>query len=467
MPNSPPKNTGTVEDETGLVTDDELRHGPRRPWLGPHRPRLHRLVRPIIEVLRVEAAGGVALFVAAVVALMWANSPWQDAYQAFWTTEVRVEVGGFHLAEDLRHWVNDGLMVLFFFVIGLEIKTELVAGELADARRAALPVAAAAGGMLVPAVVYSTINAWGSGGALRGWGVPVATDIAFAVGVVALLGRRVPQTLKIFLLALAIVDDIGAILVIAVFYTDDLALGWLAAAVGMLALVVLMRWLRIWYIPAYIIVGAALWLATFESGVHATVAGVALGLLAPARPLVTRQQADRLTTDEDGRRQDDGRAGQPRDVAFLVRESEPVAERIQDVLHPWTGYVVIPLFALANAGLAFDHQMLVDAVSSPVALGVVAGLVLGKPIGIVACAWLAIRLKLASMPSGVSWRQVAGVGAMAGIGFTMSLFIAGLAFSADTAHFEQAKLGIFVASVAAASIGVLVLRQSKPGDDRS
>jgi len=450
------------DGDAGLVSDEELRRGPRRPWLGPHRPVLQRLAKPIIDVLHVEAAGGVALLVAAMVALAWANSPWQDAYEALWTTDAGLNVGGFELREDLRHWVNDGLMVLFFFVVGLEIKTELVAGELADARRAALPIAAAAGGMAIPALVYLAVNA--SGGALEGWGVPVATDIAFAVGVVSLLGPRVPQSLKVFLLALAIADDVGAILVIGLFYTEQVSLGWLAAAASLVGAVVLMRWLRIWYMPAYIAVGVGVWLATFESGVHATVAGVTLGLLAPARPLVTRRQADRLRAD--GIAQPDGgnAAGQRRDVAFLVRESQPVAERVQEILHPWTSYVVIPVFALANAGVSFDRQMLADAITSPVTLGVAAGLVVGKPVGILGGAWMATRLGLASVPSGVTWRQLAGVGAVAGIGFTMSLFIAGLAFSEGSDTFEQAKLGIFAASLAAAALGAIVLR-SQPGHD--
>ncbi|MEW6473805.1 MAG: Na+/H+ antiporter NhaA [Actinomycetota bacterium] len=445
-----------TDSDTGLVSDDELRHGPRRPWLGPHRPLLQRWVKPVIEVLHVEAAGGVALLVAAVAALVWANSPWQGAYESLWATEAGIRIGGFQLSHDLRHWVNDGLMVLFFFVVGLEIKTELVAGELADRRRAALPIAAAAGGMVVPAVLYVMINV--SGGALRGWGVPVATDIAFAVGVVALLGRRVPQSLKIFLLALAIVDDIGAILVIAVFYTDNLALGWLAMAAGLVGAVALMRWLRIWYGAVYVAAGFAIWLATHESGVHATVAGVALGLLAPARPLVTREQLDRLAAIPDTRPKDGG-PEEPRDVAFLVRESESVAERLQDALHPWTSYVVIPLFALANAGVTIERQMISDAATSPVTLGVMAGLVVGKPLGVLAGAWLAVRFRAASLPSGVNWRQVGGVGAVAGIGFTMSLFIAGLAFGADAGAFEQAKLGIFAASLVAACIGAVILRR--------
>ena len=442
-----------------LVTDGQLRHGPRRPWFGPHRPLLRRLAQPVIDILRVETGGGVALFVATMVALIWANSPWQSTYAEFWTTTLQVRVGGFEVAEDLRHWVNDGLMVLFFFVVGLEIKTEMVRGELQDARRAALPAAAAAGGMLVPAGIYLAVNS--AGGVPDGWGVPVATDIAFAVGVLALLGRRVPQGLRIFVLALAIVDDIGAILVIALFYTDNLSVGWLAAAVGLTGLVVLMRWIRIWYIPAYTVVGVAVWLATLESGVHATVAGVALGLLAPASPLITPEQAEAVAEDLSG---DDGHRapGQSRDLVFLTRESHPIAERLQDDLHPWTSYVIVPLFALANAGLMLSGDMLGDAAGSPVAHGIVAGLVVGKPLGVVCAAWLATRFLGASLTSGARWGHIAGAGALAGIGFTMSLFIAGLAFPESGPAYDHAKLAIFAGSLVAAAVGALVLMRLEP-----
>jgi Na+:H+ antiporter, NhaA family len=437
-----------------MKTDDEGLHvRPTRPWLGPHRPFVQRLAQPVVDFLHIEAAGGVLLLVAAVMALAWANSPWSSAYDSLWGTEVGLRWGGFELREDLRHWVNDALMVLFFFVVGLEIKGEFVNGELRERRRAALPIAAAAGGMMVPALVYLALNAGGQG--TRGWGIPVATDIAFALGVVSLL--RVPQPLKVFLLALAIVDDIGAILVIAVFYASDLSLGWLALAVGFFAVVGLLRWLRVWYVPLYVLVGLAVWLATLESGIHATIAGVALGLLTPARPLLSGSAAEDLLEDRAG----DGGSGEARRAAFVVRESVPLVERLQDVLHPWTSYVVIPLFALANAGITIDAETTADAVGSTITAGVALGLLLGKPVGIVAAAWLAIRLGLASLPSGISWRQVAGVGVIAGIGFTMSLFIAALAFDEGGDQFDQAKIGIFAGSLVAAGVGFLVLRKSE------
>ncbi|MDP9070269.1 MAG: Na+/H+ antiporter NhaA [Actinomycetota bacterium] len=437
-----------------MKTDDEGLHvRPTRPWLGPHRPFVQRMAQPVVDFLHIEAAGGVLLLGATVIALAWANSPWSSSYDALWGTEVGLRWGGFELREDLRHWVNDALMVLFFFVVGLEIKGEFVNGELRERRRAALPIAAAAGGMIVPAAVYLALNPNGPG--TRGWGIPVATDIAFALGVVSVL--RVPQPLKVFLLALAIVDDIGAILVIAVFYTSELSLGWLALAMGFFAVVGLLRWLRVWYVPLYVLVGLAVWLATFESGIHATIAGVALGLLTPARPLVSGRDAEHLLQHRGG----DGGAGEARQTAFVVRESVPLVERLQDLLHPWTSYVVIPLFALANAGVTLGADIIADALGSTITAGVALGLLLGKPLGIVAAAWLAIRLGLGSLPSGSSWRQVAGVGAIAGIGFTMSLFIAALAFAEGSEPFEQAKIGIFTGSLAAAAVGFLVLRNSK------
>ncbi len=343
-------------------------------------------------------------------------------------------------------------------MVGLEIKDEFVNGDLRDPRHAALPIGAAVGGMAAPASLYLAVNL--SGGSLGGWGVPVATDIAFALGVLALIGDRVPQSLKVFLLALAIADDVGAVLVIALFYSRGLSIVWLGTAVALLAVIAVLRWLRVWYVPAYVLLGSAVWLATFESGVHATTAGVALGLLAPARPLLTARHVDRLV----GERDDGDRSTEEvRKAAFLMRETAPVTQRLRDALHPWTSYLVIPLFALANAGITFDGSMLRDAVGSPVTLGIALGLLLGKPLGILGTSWLLVRTGTASLPTGTSWRHVAGAGAIAGIGFTMSLFIAGLAFPAG-ARFEEAKLGIFTASMLAAAAGTLALVGSGGGN---
>lgn len=406
----------------------------------------------MLQFLEIEASGGIALVAAALVALVWANSPWGNVYARLWTTQVSIDLGPLVLREDLRHWVNDGLMVLFFFVVALEIKGEFVGGELRGARRAALPIAAAVGGMVLPALLYLAVNV--PAGTPEGWGIPVATDIAFALGVVALLGDRVPRSLKVFLLTLAIVDDVGAILVIALFYTQHLSVRWLGGAFGLIAVVVMLRWLRVWYVPLYVLLGVGVWLATYQSGVHATIAGVALGLMAPARPLLSRAEADRFAEEL---RTGEGHASEVRDTTFLIQESVPVAERLQHTLHPWTSYVVIPLFALANAGLRFDRNMLGGAAGSAATIGTILGLVVGKPLGILAASWIVKRLGLGSIPSGVSWLHLAGIGALAGIGFTMSLFVAGLAFREATERFDQAKVGIFAASLVAAAVGSAVL----------
>jgi NhaA family Na+:H+ antiporter len=408
------------------------------------------LPRPVRRFLATETAGGVVMVLAAVVALVWANSPWHGSYEDLWHAGVTLQVGGLGIEDDLHHLVNDGLMALFFLVVGLEIKRELVGGELSDPRVAALPAVAALGGMVVPAAIYLAVTAGSGGGS--GWGIPMATDIAFAVGVLALLGRRVPSTLKLFLLTLAIVDDIGAIVVIAVAYTDrpdPVALG-----VAVLTIVVAAGCLRarIWSPAVYVVLGVACWLATYESGVHATLAGVAFGLLAPARP---RAPSD-VVRDWAGDLSDEPTAAELRSLTTVATEAVSVAERVQHRLHPVTSFVIVPIFALANAGVEVSG----DALSAPgtgrVALGVVLGLVVGKPLGITAASWLAVRSGLAALPTGVRWRQLAGAGAVAGIGFTVSLFVAGLAFDRpelDTA----ARIAVLTASVTASVVGVTAL----------
>jgi Na+:H+ antiporter, NhaA family len=413
------------------------------------------VARPFARFLAIEAAGGLVLLAATVVALVWANSPWRASYESFWHTDVVLTVGGHVYREDLRHWVNDGLMALFFFVVGLEIKQELVSGQLSSRRDAALPVVAALGGMVVPAAIYLLWNA-GRVGA-DGWGIPMATDIAFALGVVALLGARVPSTFKVVLLALAIVDDIGAILVIAVVYTDHLRLMFAVAALGGVLLVVAFRRARIWYVPVYVVVGVATWWCAFRSGVHATIAGVVLGLLTPARPLMEQVDADRIADELSSDNAVD--AEEVRRISFRIRESVPVAERLEELLHPWTSYVVIPVFALANAGIELSGHALSQAATSPVSLGVLLGLVLGKFVGITGAVALATRLGLARLPADLGARHVAALGAIGGIGFTVSLFISALAF--DSAQLtDEAKIGVFAASVVAAVAGLLLLRSA-------
>ncbi len=422
-------------------------------WLGGNRRLARRIGRPVSKFLQIEAAGGLVLILATIAALVLANTPLRDAYHDLLEAHVSIEFGSLlHLDEPLEAWVNDALMAIFFFVVGLEIKRELVAGELRDPRAAALPAVAAIGGMVVPAVAYTVFNAGGAGA--HGWGIPMATDIAFAIGIVSLLGNRVPGAMKVFLLTLAIVDDIGAIAVIAIFYTDDLSTGWLLIALGLVALIVAMRLARIWYIPVYVLVGALLWLAVFESGIHATIAGVALGLLAPAVPLKRDAPADDVHVGAAV----SGRASVTvlRRASFEIREQVSVADRLEDVLHPFSGFLIIPIFALANAGLEISGDTLANAVQSPVTIGVMVGLVLGKIAGISAAAWLAVRSGLSRLPRGASWTHVVGLSAIAGIGFTVSLFITGLAFD-DAVIQDEAKIGILIASALAAVIGSLVL----------
>ncbi|HEX2564790.1 MAG TPA: Na+/H+ antiporter NhaA [Acidimicrobiales bacterium] len=424
----------------------------RATWLRSDRFLARSLGQPIARFLRVEAAGGILLLAATVIALVWANSPWSASYQDLWTTELSLNLGRHVITEDLRHWVNDGLMALFFFSIGLEIKHELVDGQLRRPADAAVPVAGAIGGMVVPALLYLALNVGGDGGA--GWGIPMATDVAFAVGVLTVLGSRVPSELKVLLLALAIVDDIGAILVIAAFYTDDIDTAWGAAALAGLALVVVLQRARIRYVPVYAVLGTGVWLATLQSGVHATIAGVVLGLLAPARPFLGEVDADRvaaqLSTDLHVT------AAEVRDLSFQIRESVPVTERLQDLLHPWTSYVAVPVFALANAGVTISADAIGDAAGSAISVGIVGGLVVGKLAGVAGAILLAVRLGYGRLPGGVDARHVVGMAGLAGIGFTVSLFITGLAFD-DPALVQEAKLGVLAASVLAAALGSIVL----------
>ena len=428
----------------------------RRSWISSERPIPRLIARPIRTFLDTESAGGIVLLGAAGIALIWANSPWSGSYESFWHTEISLTIGTFEVSEDLLHWVNDGLMTIFFFVVGLEIKRELVAGELNEWRKAALPAVAALGGMVVPALIYISLNLGGDGSS--GWGIPMATDIAFAVGVLTLFGSRAPTSLKIFLLSLAIVDDIGAILVIALFYSSGLQFWWLAAAVGFIAVIVLMKRFRVWWTPIYAMVGAAAWFATLESGVHATIAGVALGLLTPARPYDAAGAADAIR--EAGHLISDPSPGAVRRTMIQAQEVVSVAERIEHVLHPYSSFVIIPIFALANAGVEMDVGTLGDAVSSPITVGIVLGLVVGKLIGITGFSWIAVRFGIGTLPQGATWGQLAAVAAIAGIGFTVSLFIAGLAFTQMTLV-DEAKIGILAASAVAAAVGAIILRLAR------
>ncbi|MDE0115376.1 MAG: Na+/H+ antiporter NhaA [bacterium] len=420
--------------------------------------RLARYVgRPIHHFAAIEAAGGVLMLVATVAALVWANSPWQDSYGEFWHTQVSFSVGDYKFEEDLEHIVQDGFMAVFFFVIGLEIKRELVAGQLRDPRFAALPAVAALGGMVVPALVYFAFNAGGPGES--GWGIPMATDIAFAVGLLSLLGNRISSQMKVFLLTLAIVDDIGAILVIAIFYTGDLSGGWLLTAAVLLAGIIVLRRLGVWYLPVYLAIGVAFWLAVLESGVHATIAGVILGLLTPAKSLQSEDEARRWA--DWLRMQDVVDLDDARRVGFHIRESQPVSLRIEETLHPIAGYIIIPIFALSAAGVELSGDVLSDAATSSVTMGVAIGLVVGKTAGISLFSWIAHRLGWVTIPKSLAGLHMVGLAMVAGIGFTVSLFISRLAFD-DESVADEARIGILVGSLIAAVVGLAILSRTEP-----
>ncbi|MDO8364874.1 MAG: Na+/H+ antiporter NhaA [Actinomycetota bacterium] len=418
---------------------------------------LLRALSPLRDFLHTEAAGGALLVVAAVAAMVWANSPWSGAYDSLWQSKASIGIAGHRLELDLRHWVNDGLMAVFFLVVGLEIKREVTTGHLAGRRAAALPVAAALGGMVVPAGLYLLIA---GGTAARGWGVPMATDIALAVGVLALAGSSVPAKLRAFLLGLAVVDDIGAIVVIAVFYSSGVTFGWLAAAVLAVAAALLIHRLGVHHVLVFTVIGAAVWFFLHEAGVHPTLAGVVMGLLAPVTPRLT---ADLVDVDE---LNDLSSAENARLSSQIARDTISTVEWLEHVLHPWTSFLIVPVFALANAGIEVSTGSLKSAWHSPVAWGVLAGLMAGKPLGVLLASRLAVRSGVAEPLEGTSSRQLLGAGNAAGIGFTVALFVAELAFrsgnpATDAAHVSAAKMAILVASLLSGMIAFALLRRRR------
>jgi NhaA family Na+:H+ antiporter len=410
--------------------------------------------------MHVEAASGIVLLACTLAALLLANSPWADAFLKFWKTPIGFHIGGLTADYYLQHWINDGLMTVFFFVIGLEVKREIVVGELRDIRRAALPIAAALGGMIAPALIYLLVQH--EGPAARGWGVPMATDIAFVVGCMVLLGDRVPHGLRVMLLSLAIADDIGSILVIAIGYTESL--NYAALAWGFVGLVVVGAASRIGVrgFTLYVVLGVLIWFAFHESGIHATISGVILGMMTPARAYIS----EGLFGDILGRANEVFRGGgwtslphraeKLRQFRQVSRETVPPLEFLETALHPWVGFVIMPVFALANAGVPFSA----DDLTSPVAVAVGLALLLGKPLGVLTFSYLAIKLGVAALPTGVTWRKMVGGGFLAGIGFTMALFIAGLALKEP--HLDQAKVGVLVGSALSALVGVLILLSGGP-----
>lgn len=438
------------------VTDD--RRFPTRP--------IDRWARPFVQFLHIESASGVVLLLCTLVALVVANSPWADAWNHFWETRVFVGIGSLSLDKSLLHFINDGLMTIFFFVVGLEIKRELVTGELRDPRKAALPIMAAMGGMIVPATVYFLMQRGQPGE--PGWGIPMATDIAFVVGFLALLGPRVPVGLKIMLLTLAIADDIGAVLVIAVFYSTDLSPLLLIVAASGFVLIALLNRLGVRRVAIYLVVGAGIWLAVLKSGVHPTVAGVMLGLLTPASAWIGQQRLRdslnlmhrQILNDVDGEWESHQRPVL-RDMEWMSREAISPLERLEIGLHPWVAFLIMPLFALANAGVTIDAA----SFQHPVTLSVALGLFLGKPIGVVLFSVFAVALGLGKLPGGVSWTAIVGAGFLAGIGFTMSLFVAGLALEGDL--LAAGKLGTLLGSALSAVVGLILLVRALPARDKT
>lgn len=429
------------------------------------------LIQPILapfqSFIHTEAAGGILLLAATFAAMIWANSPWSASYQEFWNTPVSLVVGTHALTETLLEWINDGLMAMFFFVIGLEIKREILVGELASWRQAALPLAAALGGSILPALLYAAFNA-GTDGA-KGWGIPMATDIAFSLGILSLLGARVPLALKVFLAALAIADDLMAVLVIALFYTSTIS--WMSLSIGalFLGLLIAANWAGVRHPLVYSILGiGGLWLAFLLSGVHATIAGVIAAMTIPARPrlsvpeFLAKGQAllerfEEVVSPDRPPLANREQHRIARRMKTAVTHVETPLQQLEHALHPWVTVVVMPVFALANAGVTL-HSDIGTTLINPVALGVWVGLLVGKPLGILVSAWLITSCRVAELPEGVSWPQLGAVGVLAGIGFTMSLFIAGLAFPHGPALIS-AKAGIVIGSMMAGLIGWFCLKR--------
>ncbi|WP_353429143.1 Na+/H+ antiporter NhaA [Paracoccus denitrificans] len=413
------------------------------------------ITKPFARFLKIEAAAGGLLLAAVLLALALANSPWQEGFLGFWETPIGLTFGSLDFTRSLRHWINDGLMTLFFFVLSLELKRELVLGELRNPRQAALPFVGALGGMVVPVSLYLVLMSGQPG--MHGWGTVMATDTAFVIGCLALFGRRIPPTLRLFLLSLAIFDDVGAILVVAFGYGE--ALNWSALGLGLLGICIVAGASRLGIrsVPVYFLLGAAVWLCFDASGVHATIAGVILGLMTPTRIWVSdarlREILGRVLAVPTGDRRQ-GNAASHRDLrqaGRAVTESLSPVERLEMMLHPWVGFAIMPIFALANAGITIQG---VDFVQ-PVSLAIIVGLVLGKPIGVFGFSWIAVRSGLAALAPGLSWPFILAGSFLTGIGFTMSLFIAGLAF--DRSVLNAAKLVILAGSAISAAIGILML----------
>lgn len=445
----------------------------------PRKPRraekvMDTILSPVDRFLRLEAASGLLLIAVTIFAMVWANSPFHEVYEHMIEMPIGISIGGFLFELTLHQWVNDALMVIFFFVVGLEIKRELIIGELATPKKAALPMFAALGGMVAPALIYVFFNHDGVG--KPGWGIPMATDIAFAVGILSLMSRKVPFALKIFLLALAIVDDLGAVIVIAVFYTEDLAANPMAWAILGLFATSFLKYSGIRKIPVYVVLGAIVWFAILKSGVHATIAGVVLGLMTPILPFIRKNEApgkikkvvddidEHLTKMEEDEANahylDEETKVKLEELHHLSVESRSPLDRLVHMLHPIVSYFIMPIFALVNAGVNLSGVELTAIFQNPISLGVILGLFVGKPIGIVFFAWISVKTKMAQLPRGVTWYHITCVGCLGGVGFTMALFVSHLALKTPDLEIYS-KLGILIASLLAAVTGLIMLYFAK------
>ncbi|MCI0868339.1 MAG: Na+/H+ antiporter NhaA [Chloroflexi bacterium] len=444
----------------------------------PSEPHIDRLMSPFQRFAAEEASGGILLLACTVAALIWANSVFEHNYEGIWDTRLTIGFRNFLVDEPVHFWINDALMAVFFFVVGLEIKRSVLLGELASFRQAALPVVAAIGGMVVPAGFYLALNAGGEGA--DGWAIPMSTDIAFSLGVVALLGSRVPMSLKVFLTAFAIVDDIGAVVVIAIFFTESISWVNLAVGGGLLGALVLMNIIGLRNPVVYGIVGVVVWVSFFKSGIHPTVAGILIAMTIPLKVRINPEQfvaRGRALLDEFARDGDSGprrgdlalttvrQSSALEELEIAAREVESPLQRLEHSLHPIVAFAIMPLFALSNAGVLLGSDI-IGLLTTPVSLGIMLGLVIGKPLGIGIFTWLAVKSGLAYLPEGVTWRHILGAAWLGGIGFTMSIFVTGLAFT-DATLITDAKLGILVASIVAGVAGYLMLRSSTKESDVS
>ncbi len=444
------------------------------------------VLHPFRRFMRFEAAGGIMLLVATAIALVWANSRYAQSYLDLWHhTKFTVGLGGFQLSKDLVHWINDLLMAVFFLVVGLEIKREMLVGELASPKRAAVPIIAAIGGMAVPGAIYAAFNLGQP--SLRGWGIPMATDIAFALGVLAILGRRVPLSLRVFLASLAIIDDLGALLVIAIFYTDDINTTYLLIAIALVVVLAGHNAVGVRRAHPYALIGLLVWYALYKSGVHSTIAGVLVAMTIPARTRIngqefldaTRRRLDHFENAGDHDESVVTNVEQQADLTVietLCQHAQTPLQRLEHSLVPWVSFLIVPIFALANAGVAFASggahgeaggepaHSITAGLTGGVGLGIAAGLILGKPIGIGLATWLALRSGIGTLPSDITRRHLLGMACLAGIGFTMSLFIAQLAF-ADPGDLAAAKIAVLGASAIAGAIGFTILRTGAPAPE--